>query len=413
MKIIVSHSGKQHVNALLLGLLKYNLLEKFYTSLATNKVTAPSRLFRDFVPQQYFKQKLQKRYFKDVDSTKIIHFPFIFLLSRIIKSEYANVRYVEKWYDHWVAQRLQKENYDILIGYENCNLASFKAAKAQGKITILDMAAVHHQFQNPILTAAGTYTPQYNIEFICQRKEEAYKYTDYVFTLSKFAEQTMIEGGIPANRIYRTYLGINQTVFTPKIYKPIGKEDEVLNLYFVGTMSHRKGLPFIILLLKNLIKRGRNIQLTLIGPIDDFDANALNEPNCRYVPFLNHTELVAMHHALDLFVFPSNIDSWAQVVIEAMACGSPILVSENTGAKDAVEQGGGLILPIGDLEAWTEAVEKVYFNRFLLEKWGKEAAIVAKQYSWEAYHEQVYAAVTDIYAREKGSLKPEITLFSK
>jgi glycosyltransferase involved in cell wall biosynthesis len=406
MKIIVSHSGKQHVNALLVGFLKYHLLEKFYTSLAANKVRPPNRKSVGFrYAQQYLNQKLQKRYFKEVDSSKIIHFPFIFLLSRIIKTEYESVRYVEKLYDKWVAQRLKKEQYDILIGYENCNLESFKTAKKAGKITVLDMAAVHHQCQNPILTAAGTYTPQYNIEYICQRKDEAYEYTDFVFALSKFAEKTMIEGGIPANRIYLTYLGINQSVFTPKPYKQI--EEEVLNLYFVGTMSHRKGLPFLISLLKNLMNRGRNVQLTLIGPIDDFDAKALNEPNCRYVPFLNHTDLVAMHHALDLFIFPSNIDSWAQVVIEAMACGSPILVSENTGAKDAVEQGGGLVLPVGDLEAWTEAVEKVYFNRFLLKKWGNKAAIVAKQYSWEAYHEQVYAAVTDIYAREKGSFTPK------
>jgi glycosyltransferase involved in cell wall biosynthesis len=406
MKIIVSHSGKQHVNALLIGLLKHDFLERFYTSLAANKIMTP----------QYFQQKLQKRYFKDVDGAKIIHFPFIFLLSRMIKSEYTSVRYAEKWYDGWVAQRLQKEDYDILIGYENCNLVSFKTAKAQGKITILDMAAVHHQFQNPILTAAGTYTPQYNIEYICQRKDEAYEYTDYVFALSKFAEQTMIEGGIPANRIYRTYLGINQTLFTPKIYKNTegvrnkeeSKED-ILNLYFVGTMSHRKGLPFLISLLKNLINRGRNIHLTLIGPIDDFDANALNEPNCRYVPFLNHPELVAMHHALDLFVFPSNIDSWAQVVIEAMACGSPILVSENTGAKDAVEQGGGVVLPVGDLAAWTDAVESFYFNRNLIKTVGEQAATVAKQYSWESYHEQVYKAVSDIYARKMGSSKSKIS----
>jgi glycosyltransferase involved in cell wall biosynthesis len=410
MKIIVSHSGKQHVNALLLGLSKYNVLEKFYTSLATNKIKAP----------QYFKQilkkKLQKRYFTSVDSAKIVHFPFIFLLSRILKSEYLHTRYAEKWYDTWVANRLRKDNYDILIGYENCNLASFKTAKTQGKITVLDMAAVHHQFQNPILTAAGTYHSTYKIDYICSKKEAAYQYTDYVFALSTFAEKTMIEGGFSAERIYKTYLGINQAVFVPKKYKntvevrnpekigkgPSQEKNEVLNLYFVGTMSLRKGLPFLILLLKKLIEKGRNIQLTLIGPIDDFDASVLREPHCRYVPFLTHENLVNMHHDLDLFVFPSHIDSWAQVVIEAMACGSPVLVSENTGAKDAVAQGGGMILPVGDMAAWVAAIESFYFDRHLLKTVGTQAAIVAKNYTWEAYHAQVYAALQEIYAKERG-----------
>jgi glycosyltransferase involved in cell wall biosynthesis len=414
MKIIVSHSGKQYVNALLVGLLKYNLLEKFYTSLATNKIKAP----------QYFKQilkkKLQKRYFTSVDSAKIVHFPFIFLLSRILKSEYQTVRYAEKWYDTWVANRLRKEDFDILIGYENCNLASFKTAKMQGKITVLDMAAVHHQFQNPILTAAGTYHSTYKIDYICSKKEAAYQYTDYVFALSTFAEKTMIDGGFSAERIYKTYLGINQAVFVPKKYKntverseiphtcgegPSQEKNEVLNLYFVGTMSLRKGLPFLILLLKKLIERGRNIQLTLIGPIDDFDASVLREPHCRYVPFLTHNDLVNMHHDLDLFVFPSHIDSWAQVVIEAMACGSPVLVSENTGAKDAVAQGGGMILPVGDMAAWVAAIESFYFDRHLLKTVGTQAAIVAKNYTWEAYHAQVYAALTDIYAKENNGIE--------
>jgi glycosyltransferase involved in cell wall biosynthesis len=399
MKIIVSHSGKQYVNALLIGLLKFNLLEIFYTSLATNKIKTPQYF------EKNFKKKLQKRYFTDVDSRKIVHFPFIFLLSRILKSEYTHTRYAEKWYDTWVANRLRQQDFDILIGYENCNFESFKTAKRRGKITVLDMAAVHHQFQNPILTAAGTYSPDYKIDYICAKKEAAYSYTDYVFALSSFAEKTMIEGGFAADRIYRTYLGINQAIFTPKKYKNIQNtversENDVLNLYFVGTMSLRKGLPFIISLLKKLIERGRNIELTLIGPIDDFDASVLREPHCRYVPFLTHNDLVKMHHDLDLFIFPSNIDSWAQVVIEAMACGSPVLVSENTGAKDAVKQGGGWVLPVGDMGAWIEAIESFYFDRHLLKTVGTQAAIVAKNYTWEAYHAQVHAALTDIYARE-------------
>jgi glycosyltransferase involved in cell wall biosynthesis len=114
---------------------------------------------------------------------------------------------------------------------------------------------------------------------------------------------------------------------------------------------------------------------------------------------LNHAELVKIHHELDIFIFPSNIDSWAQVVIEAMACGSPILVSENTGAKDAVAQGGGVVLPVGNLTAWINAIEHFYNNRFLLKKVGEQAALVSKQYTWEAYHEQVFDIMTDIVSR--------------
>jgi glycosyltransferase involved in cell wall biosynthesis len=268
--------------------------------------------------------------------------------------------------------------------------------------------------------------------------------------LSSFAEKTIIDNGFPADRIYKTYLGINQAVFTPKKHYNLPENDvytegsfselktslrgtkqtnlelkstknevytegslfelkkgnlaskngeKPLELYFVGTLSYRKGLPFMMQLLDALIKRTFNVRLTLIGPVDDFPIPEINAPYFRYFPFLNHAELVKMHHDLDLFIFPSNIDSWAQVVIEAMACGSPVLVSENTGAKDAVAQGGGVVLPVNNLQEWVNSIEFYHNNRHFLQKTGEKAASVAKQYSWEAYHEQVFEVMEDIKKR--------------
>ena len=410
MKIIVSHIGKQHVNALLLGLTKHGVLKKFYTSIAANKFTPPQYLSKNWT------EKIKKQQYQGVCNDKIVHFPLIAFFKKIIKSEYWSLKTSHKWFDRWVANILKTADFDILIGYENSNVESFKVAKKRGKITVLDFTAVHHGFQNPVLTAATVYSNSREVAYISNQKEEALRYTDYVIALSTFAEKTLIDNGFPQNRIYKTYLGINQTVFTPKtIYnfqKPAenGQNTEgPLELYFVGTLSHRKGLPFMMQLLNTLIERKFNVRLTLIGSVDDFEVPQLEAPYFRYIPFLNHAELVKMHHELDVFIFPSNIDSWAQVVIEAMACGSPILVSENTGAKDAVAQGGGVVLPVGNLTAWVNAVEHFYNNRFLLKKVGEQAALISKQYTWEAYHEQVFDIMTDIYQRENTNI-PQFSL---
>lgn len=395
MKIIVSHIGKQHVNALLLGLRKHGVLEKFYTSIAANKFTPPPYLGKIWV------EKIKKQHFQGISNDKIVHFPLIAFFKKIIKSEYWGLKTSHKWFDKWVASIIKTVDFDILIGYENSNLWSFKMAKKRGKITVLDFTAVHHGFQNPVLTATNVYSNSKEVAYISNQKEEALRYTDYIIALSTFAEKTLIDSGFPQNRIYKTYLGINQTVFTPKNqYNTEGP----LELYFVGTLSYRKGLPFMMQLLNTLIERKFNVRLTLIGPVDDFEVPELDAPYFRYIPFLSHTALVKIHHELDLFIFPSNIDSWAQVVIEAMACGSPILVSENTGAKDAVAQGGGVVLPVGDLTAWVNAVEHFYNNRFLLKKVGEQAALVSKQYTWEAYHEQIFEIMTDIYQRENTNI---------
>jgi glycosyltransferase involved in cell wall biosynthesis len=405
MKIIVSHIGKQHVNALLLGLSKHNLLAKFYTSIAANKFKAPQYL------SENWKAKIKKQHYNGIENGKIVHFPLIAFFKKIIKSEYWGLKTTHKWFDMWVASILKTTDYDLLIGYENSNLASFKAAKKQEKITVLDLTGVHHGFQNGVLTKAGVYKNQKELAYISEQKNRALAYTDYIIALSSFAEKTLIDNGFPANRIYKAFLGINQTVFTPKQQYNVSEnageaflesddsKPKCLELYFVGTLSYRKGLPFMMNLLDALIERKLNVRLTLIGPVDDFPVPELNAPYFRYFPFLNHTELVKMHHDLDLFIFPSHIDSWAQVVIEAMACGSPVLVSENTGAKDAVAQGGGVVLPVNNLQEWVNSIEFYHNNRHFLKKTGEKAALVAKQYSWDAYHQQVFEIMTDIAAR--------------
>jgi glycosyltransferase involved in cell wall biosynthesis len=444
MKIIVSHIEKQHVNALLTGLWKRGVLEKFFTSIATNKIRTPQYIGEKMC------EKLKKRWFSDINSDIITHFPLIALLANRIKSDYWRTFIAYKWFDKCVASALKKADFDIFISYENANLASFQAVKKLGKTTVLDLAAIHHSVQNPMLIKLGTYRNTDELDRICAQKDAALRHTDYILTLSTFAERTLTQTGFPAHRIFKTYLGVNHTVFTAKTTYNLPKKaiytegsssatercsvetlateqrsyaqseqrsdaqserrsdaqseqrsDAPFELYFIGLMTNRKGVIFLMNVHKILLERGLNIRLTLIGPIDDFTPPTKETPHYRYISFLNHVKLVEIHHNLDLFVFPSYLDSWGQVVIEAMACGSPTLVSDHTGAKDAVEKGGGYVLQIDDLTAWVSTIERFYNDRFLLEQMGKQAAAIAQTYTWEAYETQVFDAMTAIYAQHQ------------
>ena len=316
MKIIVSHVGKQHVNALLIALSKRNVLVQFYTSIAANKVNLPKSM--PFGIGQNLISKIQKQRFVDIDASKITHFPLISGVKKLIKSEYWRMRLCQSWFDKRVARLLKKVDYDMVIGYETSNLETFKTAQEQGKITILDMTAVHHNYQNPILTAAGVYTNQRELAYLSALKDEALDYTDYIIALSSFAEKTLIDNGFPANRIYKTYLGINQSVFYPKKTYNLGENgkwkaesgkremengkwkmengqdteggtkhvsdtSKPLELYFVGTLMLRKGMPFLMSVLDTLIERGLNVRLTLIGPVDDFPVPTIDAPYFRYI----------------------------------------------------------------------------------------------------------------------------------
>jgi glycosyltransferase involved in cell wall biosynthesis len=389
MKIIVSHDGKQHVNALLRGLSNRGVLTHFFTSLATNKWS-----FISFLSEKW-QLRLKKRFFTDIDSSMITHFPSNFFLTSVIKTEYRRIFTVYKWFDVRVSRRIKTMDFDIFIGHENSNLRSFKMAKQLGKTTVLDFSAIHHNFQKQWLSKLGTYQNDAELEQICANKQAAFAYTDYILALSNFAKQTLVDNGFPENRIFITYLGLNQSVFKPKNRYNTEGGQKPFELYFVGTMTNRKGLEFLLKVHQTLLERGLNIRLTLIGPPDDFELPP-DTPQYRYISFLNHADLVKMHHELDLFAFPSYLDSWGQVVVEAMACGSPALVSTQTGAKDAVAEGGGFVLPVDDLPTWTSTIEQLYYDMLLLEKMGRQAAKIAQRYTWEAYEVQVMSAVQTI-----------------
>lgn len=392
-RVVVCHPGKQHVNALLAGLEGRGSLVRFYTMFAANKFWAIR-----FFPENW-RAMFLKYAFRDIDGARIAHAPVLFFLSKFIGREIWTIRGPYFLFDKWVAWRLgQEAAFDIVIGYETANLNIFRAAKRQGRVTVLDLAGVHHHFQNPILAEAGVYTDPGEVAFISRKKDEALAVTDYVLALSALGERALLGAGIARDRIFRTYLGVDLRVFSPKSGYRLDDGGR-LELYFVGTLSRRKGLPFAVSLMEELRRRGLPVHLTLVGPVDDFDPRSLDGALFTHIPFMGHGELAALHHRLDLFVFPSNMDSWAQTVVEAMACGSPVLVSANTGARDAVEQGGGLVLPVGDLGAWADAIGAFCADRLLLKEMGEKGAAVAQQYTWDEYQRQVSAAMEEILAR--------------
>jgi glycosyltransferase involved in cell wall biosynthesis len=92
----------------------------------------------------------------------------------------------------------------------------------------------------------------------------------------------------------------------------------------------------------------------------------------------------------DLFVLPSVQDGFGMVVLEAMACGVPVIVTENVGAKDFVKNGvnGLLIEPLSEEEI-SNAIFLFYENRDLSFQMGREARKQALQIKWEKYQKQL------------------------
>ncbi len=99
--------------------------------------------------------------------------------------------------------------------------------------------------------------------------------------------------------------------------------DTAMNVLFVGRFYDKKGLP----LLREVAAQLPHIHFTLVGS-GPINPASWALPNIRIVGFVSSADLRALYGAHDLFVMPSYGECWPAVVPQAMACGTPCLVSE-------------------------------------------------------------------------------------
>jgi glycosyltransferase involved in cell wall biosynthesis len=168
-------------------------------------------------------------------------------------------------------------------------------------------------------------------------------------------------------------------------------------LVFVGSIKERKGVDILIHGFIGASLQQPDLHLLVIGPnnkkenpsVDADFVNSLytllkmNELADR-VSFTgmiqNRQELAEMYRAADIFVFPSNNEGLGNVVLEAMAAGLPVVVSQLPVLEKVIkDKENGLFIPIGDTDALRNAVLMLIQDPTLASKIGRKARYYSKQ----------------------------------
>ena len=166
--------------------------------------------------------------------------------------------------------------------------------------------------------------------------------------------------GAPASQIVRAYNTVETKRFRAianetdpsRIRKELGLADGPV-LLFSGQLIDRKGLPDLLSALELL--RGNYPDLTLLvaGSGDQgerYQARCLAQDlgaRVQFLGFVDRGRLAQLYASVDLCVLPSHEEVWGLVLNEAMACGTPVLTTNATGASaDLVEDGvNGYVVP--------------------------------------------------------------------
>ena len=139
----------------------------------------------------------------------------------------------------------------------------------------------------------------------------------------------------------------------------------MFRIVFVGALSMRKGVTY----LAEAFARANipNSELILIGSQQP-ETEQLLEPakglNVRVTGHIPQPKLSAWYSRANVTVLPSVEDGFAIVLLQAMACGSPIIATENSGGPDCIEEGkNGFVVPPRDVDALAEKLVWFAENR--------------------------------------------------
>lgn len=389
--ILISNSSRQHTPYFVYGCLKCNRPVVWYTSFWFNPLNYFWKALLFIFPS--IKTHLLKRYSSMIEA-KDIQFTFIgmlfFFFFRFFFSTESRNFLEDRWHDLWVSSKIKRLKPSVFIGSEKCSINSFLIAKKYSSVLVLDLAGNH---VNEIESLRGNYpfyyksTGSYSLfKKIKKIKIIEYEIADKILVLSHFVKNNMIKNGVPPFKIHIVNIGFDPKWFTLKKFY-ISKTSSPLRIIYSGIITKRKGINLIAQVAKKF--QNLAIEWVFVGTKGDAYDCIHNMRNATHIPFLEHEQLVLQLHTSDLFVFPSYSDSWGMAVIEAMACGLPVIVSENTGAKDAVTIDCGFVIPIDDEDSLADKVLYFYNNRTEIERMGRNASKEAQKYSWDNYYKQV------------------------
>lgn len=166
--------------------------------------------------------------------------------------------------------------------------------------------------------------------------------TRFVITNSQLSKRLIPESHpFPSERIHVIYNGVDLEKFTPD-HRIVDEDNSPIRLLFVGQDFKRKGLRPLIEALAIVESRGLSLQLRVIGRDNPgpYRKLAARLGIAESISFEgSSTSIQEAYQKADLFVFPSLYDPFANVCLEALACGLPVLTTTTNGSSEIITEG--------------------------------------------------------------------------
>ena len=172
--------------------------------------------------------------------------------------------------------------------------------------------------------------------------------------------------------------GVDLELFYPPEKKAISSKVKLIS---TGRLIERKGYAYLIEALKN----NKNVELTLIGEgniKELLESLALkNTVSVKFLGRIAHEKIPEYLRFADVFVLPSLNEGMSNAILEAMACGLPVITT-NVGGSSELVKGNGFIVNKASAVSLKHAIKEYSKNKTLIKKHGEKSRCIAEYTSW-------------------------------
>ena len=296
------------------------------------------------------------------------------------------------------------QNIDAVYAYEDEAATTFQTAKQQGILCLYDLAIIFYRLSRDIQVQEAERFPDLAPALIAakepawkiERKEQEVQLADHIFVASSITKKSLLDVGINSKKITVIPYGAPIDYFQPQ-----PKADKNFRALFVGRVSPRKGVHYLLQAWQEL--QLPDAELLLVGS-NQFPDGWLDQYQdlFRHIPSIPHASLNQYYSSGSVLVFPSLVEGFGLVLLEAMACGIPVITTPNTAGPDIITDGiEGFIVPIRDVEALKEKVEWCYRHPQELAEMGQAARRKAEQLTWDLYRQKLSSRVREIVEHQR------------
>lgn len=179
-------------------------------------------------------------------------------------------------------------------------------------------------------------------------------------------------------------------------FRPPKKRETSPNVIFVGRIDKQKGLEYLVEAISKLVVDIPDVRVRCIGPTS-FYGDAESEysislqklvsehelkDNFIFTRKVDEQELLEYYRRSSLFVLPSVSEGMPLVILEAMACGLPVIATDVSGVRDVLDDKVGRIIPKRDSAALATEMRTILSDSSLAGRMSKNARRRAESFNW-------------------------------